>query len=281
MVIPSLILSNCILPNRSIVKRLPLLPMHRIMSAIANTSDNYQVGPNLTHNPYVCPTISIYDGKRFPVRRVHLIGRNYTAHAIELGNDPREPPFFFQKWAGAVVDASGDSTVVPLPRGTDDYHYEAEVVVLVTSKMRDVDVDAATRGIGYVGVGIDFTRRDRQNEAKAMKRPWCDSKSVDMSAPVGSFVPYGEAWRAGDAELWLEVNGERKQGTTFGHMIHSPSEAVAWISKMHDLHPGDVVFTGTPAGVSSVQVGDCVSVFASNGKETVKCEVVMGNESDL
>ena len=190
---------------------------------------------------------------RFPIRRVFCVGRNYAAHAREMGRDPdREPPFFFMKPADAVVPATG---VVPYPPQTDDLHHEVELVVALGSGGRDLspeDVDAAIWG---ATVGIDLTRRDLQAEAKAAGRPWAWGKGFDAAAPMAPLVPRDRVPTLTQGPIWLEVDGKRRQEGDLSEMIWPVREHVAIISRSMTLAPGDLVMTGTPAGVGSLDPG--------------------------
>lgn len=194
---------------------------------------------------------------RFPVRRVFCVGRNYAAHAREMGKDPdREPPFFFMKPADAVIDAAG---TVPYPSLTSSFHHEIELVVALGAGGRDVaPADALSLVWGY-GVGVDLTRRDIQDEAKKLSRPWDWSKGFDASAPCSPIFPVGSVGHPDSGEIWLRVNGELKQKGDLKDLIWSVPEVISAISTAIDLAPGDLVFSGTPAGVGPMEPGDVVS----------------------
>ena len=198
------------------------------------------------------PSVAISgEAARFPVRRIYCVGRNYAAHAREMGADPsREPPFFFAKPADAVV-ASGTS--IPYPANTSDLHHEIELVVAIGKGGRDI---AAERALGHVfgyAVGIDLTRRDRQGEMKAGGKPWEIGKYFDRSAPIGAIVRADGALTGG--RIWLEVDGELKQQGDLSDLIWSVAETIAILSKSWELAPGDLIFTGTPEGVGPVTPG--------------------------
>lgn len=192
--------------------------------------------------------------RRFPVRRIYCVGRNYAAHAREMGKDPnREPPFFFQKPADALVDDGG---LVAYPPQTRNLHHEIEWVVAIGLGGRDIAASEATRHIFGYSVGIDLTRRDLQNAAKEAGRPWEWGKSFDQSAPCAAIVPAAEIGHPQRGRIWLAVNGEPRQQGDIGDLIWSVSEVIAEISSSMALAPGDLIFTGTPAGVGAVSPGD-------------------------
>lgn len=196
--------------------------------------------------------------KLFPIRRVYCIGRNYAAHAREMGGDPeREPPFFFMKPSdGVQVAANGKLVRHPYPPGTADYHHELELVAALRKGGRDIaEEDALAHVFGYA-IGLDMTRRDRQSEAKKLQRPWEVAKSGENSAVMG---PITTAAKAGDvlaAELELMVNGAVRQKASTADMIWSLAEQIATLSRSFALAPGDLIMTGTPDGVAAVAPGD-------------------------
>ncbi|RZA35570.1 MAG: FAA hydrolase family protein [Lysobacteraceae bacterium] len=193
---------------------------------------------------------------RFPIRRVFCVGRNYGAHAREMGSDPnREPPFFFTKPADAVVPASG---AVPYPPATHDLHHEVELVVALGAGGADIDpVDAMALVWGY-GVGLDLTRRDLQAVAKDAGRPWDMAKGFDASAPCSPLIPAASSRHAQDARIWLEVNGALRQEGKLDEMIWPIADVISHLSRLVTLAPGDLIYTGTPAGVAALQPGDRV-----------------------
>jgi fumarylpyruvate hydrolase len=197
------------------------------------------------------PTLSIKGAdQRFPVRRIYCVGRNYAEHAREMGGDPdREAPFFFSKPADAVV-ASG--ATLPYPCMTRQLHHEVEMVVALARGGRDIAVADAAHCIFGFAVGIDLTRRDLQAEAKQQGRPWDLSKGFDQSAPIGALTP-GAAPSSGT--LTLRLDGQLKQQGDLRDMVWTVPEIIAALSQYVRLEPGDVLFTGTPAGVGPVQKG--------------------------
>jgi fumarylpyruvate hydrolase len=195
--------------------------------------------------------------EQFPVRRVYCVGRNYADHAIEMGHDPsREPPFFFQKNADNVYNGEA----FPYPPLSADVHYEAELVMVLSGGGADIAIeDALSKVYGYA-VGIDFTRRDVQDKAKKMSRPWEAAKAFEKSAPVSAILPASKIGHPQQGAIWLEVNGERKQNGDLNQMIWKLPEIIAELSKLFVLAPGDVIMTGTPAGVGPIVKGDKVEV---------------------
>lgn len=192
----------------------------------------------------------------FPVRRIYCVGRNYAAHARELGNDAREPPFFFQKPADAVVAGGG---TIAYPPATADLHHEVELVLAIGVGGADIPAAAARPHVFGLAVGIDLTRRDLQNAAKAAGRPWECAKAFDASAPVGAVVEWPAAAALPEAgRIALSVNGVCRQDGNIADMTWSCAEIIAQLSKLFRLEPGDLVFTGTPAGVGPIVRGDRV-----------------------
>jgi fumarylpyruvate hydrolase len=206
--------------------------------------------------PPATPSIAVVGSSaRFPIRRVFCVGRNYAAHAREMGNDDREPPFFFMKPADAVVAAEG---VVAYPPATNDLHHEVEMVVALGGGGANLEpADAMALVWGY-GVGLDLTRRDMQAVAKQMSRPWDFAKGFDASAPCSALRPVSDVGHPHDARIWLEVNGELKQDGNLSEMIWPVADVISHISRFVTLAPGDVIFSGTPAGVAALQPGDRV-----------------------
>ncbi len=191
---------------------------------------------------------------RFPVRRIYCVGQNYADHAREMGSDPdRTPPFFFSKPANAVV-VNGKN--VPYPSRTENFHYETELVIAIGTQGRDVPVSSAEDLIFGYAVGNDLTRRDVQATAKKAGKPWDTAKGFDQSAPVSRIFPARQVGHISRGEIWLKVNGEVKQKGDIADMIWSVPEIIAELSTWFTLKPGDLIFTGTPAGVGPVQKGD-------------------------
>jgi fumarylpyruvate hydrolase len=193
----------------------------------------------------------------FPVGRIFCIGRNYAEHAVEMGHDPdREPPFFFAKPPNAVVP---DGSELDFPVGTEDLHHEIELVVALGVGGRDVPADRALDLVHGYAVGLDMTRRDIQAVAKKAGRPWDMAKGFDESAPCSALRPAAEIGHPSSGAIWLEVNGERRQEGDLAQQIWSVPEALAYLSTLVALRPGDLLMTGTPAGVGAVQPGDRLS----------------------
>jgi fumarylpyruvate hydrolase len=192
----------------------------------------------------------------FPVRRIYCIGRNYADHAREMGVDPnREPPFFFGKPHDAVVPGGGD---ISYPSATSNLHYEVELVVALAKGGRNIAVSEALGCIYGYAVGLDLTRRDLQAKAKEKGQPWDTAKGFDQSAPISPITPASACGHLGTGAIWLSVNGLEKQRGNLSQLIWSIPEVIAHISGFVALAPGDLIFTGTPAGVGPVVVGDRV-----------------------
>ncbi|NYE26038.1 fumarylacetoacetate hydrolase family protein [Pigmentiphaga litoralis] len=197
----------------------------------------------------------------FPVRRVYCVGRNYGAHAREMGFDPdREPPFFFCKPADAVIPvAEGDTLSVPYPTLTGNYHYEVELVAAIGKGGENIPVESALDHVWGYGVGLDMTRRDLQMKMREMGRPWEIGKAFDASAPVGPLRPVAAAGNPHDAALSLHVDGAQRQHSRTSMLIWSVAETVADLSRYFRLEPGDIIFTGTPEGVGAVKPGETMT----------------------
>ncbi|NPD14091.1 fumarylacetoacetate hydrolase family protein [Xinfangfangia sp. D13-10-4-6] len=191
----------------------------------------------------------------FPVNRVFCIGRNYAAHAVEMGHDPdREPPFFFLKSADCVT---ADGTF-PYPPGSQDVQHEVELVVALGLGGRDIPVEAALSHVWGYGIGLDMTRRDLQAEAKKLGRPWEIGKNFAHSAPCGPLSPASEIGHPAAGAITLDVNGQRRQSGDLNQMIWKIPEVIATLSRWFQLQPGDIIMTGTPAGVGAVSPGDLI-----------------------
>jgi fumarylpyruvate hydrolase len=192
--------------------------------------------------------------ERFPVRRVFCIGRNYADHAREMGASvDKANPMFFTKPADALVTDGAD---VPYPSVTNDLHHEVEMVVALGSGGSDLTVDQAAATVWGYGVGLDLTRRDLQAQAKAKGSPWDVAKAFDHSAPVSALVPASQVTLAPTTRITLEVNGEKRQDATLGDMVLNVGEVLSALSKLFELKAGDIVYTGTPAGVAALVRGD-------------------------
>ncbi|WP_323119000.1 fumarylacetoacetate hydrolase family protein [Burkholderia alba] len=212
-------------------------------------------------------------GDLFAVRRVYCVGRNYAAHAREMGFDPdREPPFFFCKPADAVVPvAYGDTLDLAYPARTRNYHYEAELVAVIGKGGADIPRERALEHVWGYAVGLDMTRRDLQMKMREMGRPWEIGKAFDRSAPLGPIHPASTVGHIDTGALWLTVNGETRQRSDVSHLIWSVAETVADLSTYFRLEPGDVIFTGTPEGVGAAASGDVMRVGVDRlGELTVR-----------
>jgi len=194
----------------------------------------------------------------FPVRRVYCIGRNYAEHAIEMGHDPnKEPPFFFQKNPDNLVPGGGkNGGRFPYPSATSDVHHEIELIVALKKGGENIPVANALDHVFGYAVGLDMTRRDLQGEAKKMGRPWEVGKAFEASAPCGEIVPAEKIGHPNAGAIWLKVNGETRQQGDLNQMIWKVPEAISYLSGLFRLAAGDLIMTGTPAGVGAVKQGD-------------------------
>lgn len=189
----------------------------------------------------------------FPVRRIFCVGRNYVEHQKEMGGDGREAPFFFLKAAHALVPLGGE---VHYPPKTSNYHYETEMVVALARGGRRIAVSDANEHVFGYAVGLDMTRRDLQQWGKDHGRPWGFGKDFDEAAPCSALAPAAKIGHPAKGALWLAVNGKQRQRTDLASMIWSVPEQIAYLSQYYTLEPGDIIFSGTPAGVGPVQPGD-------------------------
>ena len=217
------------------------------------------------------PTLSILNSdKLFPVHRVYCVGQNYAAHAIEMGSDPnRQSPFFFSKPADAVHQLNE----IPFPSMTDNLHHEVECVVVLASGGYNITPEQAEDLIFGYATGVDLTRRDLQAAAKEKGRPWCTSKGFDLSAPVSAITRKKDWQFDASATISIVVNGERRQEAQLNQLIWSIPELLSELSKYYELRAGDVIFTGTPAGVSILATGDDV-VASIEGLASCQFKVV-------
>ena len=190
----------------------------------------------------------------FPVHRVYCVGRNYAAHAVEMGHDPnKEPPFFFQKNPDNLVVGGGE---FPYPAASDDVHHEIELVVALGEGGTDIPVERALDRVYGYAVGLDMTRRDLQGEAKKLGRPWEVGKAFEYSAPCTEIVPASAIGHPESGAIWLTVKGELRQEGDLNQLIWKVPEMVSYLSGLFTLRPGDLIFSGTPAGVGPVARGD-------------------------
>ena len=194
---------------------------------------------------------------RFPVHRIYCVGRNYEEHAKEMGFTGREPPFFFMKPADAVLAVEAGATAnMPYPSLTNNLHHEIELVVAIGTGGKNIKaIDAEQHIFGYA-VGLDMTRRDLQNEMKKQGRPWCIGKAFDHSAPIGPITPAAQAGDVSHAEIYLQVGGQDRQRSQISQLIWSVAETIEQLSAAWELQPGDLIYTGTPAGVAAVVRGN-------------------------
>lgn len=209
------------------------------------------------------PTLAISGSDQvFPVRRIYCIGRNYAAHAREMGADPTcEPPFFFQKASDTIQNcAEGIMVDHPYPPMTENYHFEAEMVVALKSGGRDIAVETAHDHVFGYAVGLDMTRRDLQDDAKSLKRPWEVAKSADQSAPMGPLHRVEEVGHPSAGAITLSVDGVTKQNADLKDMIWSVPEQIAILSRYFELAAGDLIFSGTPEGVGAIKRGETMHV---------------------
>jgi fumarylpyruvate hydrolase len=201
-------------------------------------------------------SVEVSDGSRFPVRRIFCVGKNYADHVREMGSDPeREPPFFFSKPADAVIAANAE---IPFPPRTVNLHHEIELVVAIGQGGASIPAESALAHVFGYAVGNDLTRRDLQAEAKADGRPWDMAKGFDNSAVVSPLRPVDEVGHPERARIWLNVNGMARQDGDIAEMIWPVPEIIAELSTYVGLMPGDLIFTGTPAGVGRIARGDQV-----------------------
>jgi fumarylpyruvate hydrolase len=209
---------------------------------------------------YVLPPAAIAsipiqgDQARFAVNRIFCVGRNYADHAREMGHDPnREPPFFFMKPASTIVSDGGS---FPYPTLSKDVHYEVELVVALAKGGSKIHIDRALDHVFGYAVGLDMTRRDLQSEAKKLGRPWDTGKAFDHSAPCGDLLPASACGHLSSGTIALSVNGLTKQSGDLKDLIWNVQETIAYLSTLFALMPGDLIYTGTPAGVGAIQPGD-------------------------
>ena len=208
--------------------------------------------------PVETPSLAVEGtSSRFPIRRVFCVGRNYSEHAREMGHDPdREPPFFFMKPADAVVAAEGSIAYPPL---TQDLHHEVELVVAIGKGGTDIAPQDALDHVWGYAVGLDLTRRDLQGVAKKAGRPWEWGKAFDQSAPATPLVPVSRIGHPDKGLIWLDVNGAERQRGDLADQIWSVKDVIAYISQSVALKAGDLIYTGTPAGVAALQPGDVLT----------------------
>jgi 2-keto-4-pentenoate hydratase/2-oxohepta-3-ene-1,7-dioic acid hydratase in catechol pathway len=222
-------------------------------------------GAQAARTPFVVPQVSVpIVGSEavFPVRRIYCIGRNYAAHAREMGSDPtREPPFFFQKPTDAIQYVlAGTVADHPYPTLTKNYHYEAELVVALHKGGKNIPIASALDLVFGYSLGLDMTRRDLQRAMGDEKKPWEIGKSFDRSAVIGAIYPVAQVGHFADGAIWLKVNGVQKQNATLRHMIWSVAEQISKLSEANELFPGDIIYSGTPENVGPVVRGDVIEM---------------------
>lgn len=200
------------------------------------------------------PTLPVEGSDQlFPIHRIYCVGRNYAEHAIEMGHDPdKEPPFFFQKNPDNVIT---DGTF-PYPDKSSDVHYELEMLVAIGKGGVNIPVESALDHVWGYGVGLDMTRRDLQGEAKKLGRPWEVGKAFEASAPCSALVPAAVVGHPAAGKVWLNVNGTPRQVGDLNQMIWKVPEMISYLSGLFELQPGDVIMSGTPAGVGAIVRGD-------------------------
>lgn len=224
--------------------------------------------------PPAITSVPVAGGGEFPVRRIYCVGRNYSEHAQEMGYTGREPPFFFMKPADAIVAvAEGQTGRISYPTLTANLHHEVELVVAIGKGGSAIAAAAAPAHIWGYAIGLDMTRRDLQNEMKKQGRPWCIGKAFEHSAPIGTLVPYTQTGELLRGAITLSVNGVVRQKGDLGDLIWSVNETIEQLSLAWTLQPGDLIFTGTPAGVGAVVRGD-VMEGAIAGVGTLKVAVI-------
>ena len=216
-------------------------------------------------------TVPVRGGGEFPVHRIYCVGRNYADHAVEMGFTGREPPFFFMKPADALVPVTeGETGVIDYPTLTKNLHHEIELVVAIGVGGSGIAAADAPSHIWGYAVGLDMTRRDLQNEMKKQGRPWCIGKAFEQSAPIGPIVPYAQTGELLKGAITLAVNDSVKQKGDLSDLIWSVNETLEHLSAAWTLQPGDLIFTGTPAGVGAVVRGDVMQgTIAGLGTLTV------------
>jgi fumarylpyruvate hydrolase len=212
----------------------------------------------------VVPRVPVHGGGEFPVRRIYCVGRNYAEHAVEMGHDARESPFFFMKPADAVLPLRGPGPLaMDYPTLTNDLHHEVELVVAIggaaAGNGRDVAEEDAARLIFGYAVGLDMTRRDLQAVAKKAGRPWSVAKGFDQSAPIGAIHRIEETGELASGAITLDVDGAPRQRGDLSDLIWNVRETISWLSRAWTLAPGDLIFTGTPAGVAAVARGQTLT----------------------
>lgn len=233
---------------------------------------------NYTHPPRITTVPVAGSESRFAVNRVYCIGRNYADHAIEMGVDPRsDPPFFFCKPADTVVAAASEDEVleIPYPPGTRNLHHEVELVVAIGHGGRDIQREQAGKHVFGYAVGIDMTRRDLQQAMRQGGKPWEIGKTFELCAPMGALHPIEGAELLQSGRIALSVDGVSRQHSDLSKLIWSVSDIIADLSSLFTLHPGDLIFTGTPEGVGPVEPGQLMQASVA-GVGTLHVRVAAG-----
>lgn len=221
---------------------------------MSSSNSNYVFAPPATVSVGV-----VGESARYPVRRIYCVGRNYAEHAREMGHDPdRELPFFFQKNPDNLVLDNKD---FPYPTMTSNLHHEIELVVAIGQGGRDIQAANALAHVYGYALGIDLTRRDLQNEAKKTGRPWEIGKAFEHSAPMTDITPATKSGHLSKGAIWLKVNGEVRQQSDLTQLIWNIPEIIAHLSAIFELRAGDLIMTGTPAGVAAVKPGDVMEGY--------------------
>ena len=204
------------------------------------------------------PCVAVAGSDRlFPVHRIYCVGQNYAAHSKEMGSNPdREPPFYFMKPADSVIESGA---TVPYPPRTENLHHEIELVVAIGESGKNIDVSRAQEHVFGYAVGIDLTRRDLQVQAKERRRPWDTGKGFEHAAPISAIHRVDEIGHPSTGRIWLAVNGNVRQDGNVKDMIWDVPETIAELSTLFTLAPGDLIFTGTPAGVAALSSGDHIT----------------------
>ena len=211
--------------------------------------------------------------QRFPVGRIYCVGRNYVAHAQEMGFTGREPPFYFIKPADTcLVVEHGQTATMHYPSLTKDLHHEIELVAAIGVGGKNIKAADAKKHIWGYGVGLDMTRRDLQGEQKKLGRPWCIGKTFDEAAIIGPITPAAQAGDVDKAEIWLQVNGKDRQRSDVTKLIWNIGEIIEHLTTAWELRPGDLIYTGTPEGVAAVVSGDTMQ-GSVGGLEPIKVRI--------
>jgi len=212
----------------------------------------------LLFEPQPAVLAKMSNGDEFPVRRVFCVGRNYAEHAREMGKDPdRDPPFYFTKWAETVVPSG---STIAYPSSTSNYHYEAELVVAISKQGRNIPTSEALDYVLGYATGLDMTRRDLQLKAREQGRPWDSGKNFEEASPLGLVHPVSEVGHIATGAITLTVNGATRQSADIADLIWPVTDIISFLSRLYQLEAGDLIYTGTPAGVGAVVPGDTIVI---------------------